>query len=538
MKPAETPGLIVVSRCCHTFAGRATQALAIAAGRVVALGTARQILALRRRGTRVLSLPNATLTPGLVDCHTHFLYWSLHRALTIDLSRCTSLERTLHALDRAHRRHHVGDWIVGNGFNHNLWGTGLPLAADLDRIIPDQPVLIRARDGHTVCLNTLGLQRASITAATPDPKGGRYQRDRHGRPTGIVQEAAVDLLPDPLRLLALDTSPAAQRTVDRALDAACRALRSLGIVAVHSVDYGESWQHLQRHHTQRRLGLRIAHAIALADFEHARSLGLRSGLGDRWLRLGGVKCFTDGSLGSQTALMFDPYPGHTAFHGVPVVAGDELKERVQLAARHGWAVWVHAIGDRAVHEAVAAIAAAGRTDVAIPHRIEHVQCIRPADARRMARAQIIASVQPCHIPGDIATAERHWPHVRQHTYAFRRLLDAGVTLAAGSDIPIESPDPRRGLWAAATRTDEYGQPAGGWVPEQRITVEEALRAYTVGAAHAMGDTLTAGVLSRGAPADITIWSDDPLRVPPERLRDIDILGSIVDGQVHLAGDAT
>jgi predicted amidohydrolase YtcJ len=261
-------------------------------------------------------------------------------------------------------------------------------------------------------------------------------------------------------------------------------------------------------------------------------------LGDDWLRIGGVKIFADGALGSQTACMFTPYPGRGTYCGVPLLAGEELRETVVSAARRGWPVWVHAIGDRAVHDCVSAIAAARRVEATfLPHRIEHAQCVRPGDVRRMAKARIIASVQPAHILGDIPTANRHWPRARRNAYPLRRLLDAGVPLAMGSDVPIESLDPRRAFHGATRRTDEVGRPPDGWFPEQRLSAAEVLRGYTVGAAACVAAPPGSGTITPGAPADLTIWHDDPLTAPPEELLEIGIAGCVVAGQVHLGEDS-
>jgi predicted amidohydrolase YtcJ len=428
----------------------------------------------------------------------------------------------------------LGDWVVGRGFDYNTWPEGVPRAADLDRAVPDRPTIVYSRDGHTAWLNSPALERVGITGRTRDPKGGRYLRDVSGRATGIVQEAAVGLLPDPVRKFGQRTDAAAVRAVDGAVEQAYRVAWSLGIVGVHSMDDAVSLTHFQRQHRDRRLGVRVLHAIPLANMAGAISLGLRSGLGDDWLRIGAVKIFADGALGSQTAYMFASYPRSGGHCGVPIVAGEELRNVTVEAARNGWAVWIHAIGDRAAHEAVKAIGAARRVEESpLPHRIEHAQCVRPADMRKMARLGIVASVQPSHVPGDIRTAERHWPRASRNAYAFRAMLDAGIDLAVGSDVPVESIDPRRSLFAAVCRTDEQGYPAGGWYPGQRISVADVLRGYTAGAALAVGGAKTAGTLAPRAPADLTLWHDDPLTAPPESLLDLRIAGCLVGGQLHL-----
>jgi hypothetical protein len=537
---SNTPDLILSARRCQLLSAHAppAQAVAVQDGRIVAVGPRRGVLRLRGRATRVVDLGDAVLTPGLVDCHTHFFYWALGRALVIDVSDLTTLDAVLTRIRTQARSHRVGAWVVGRGFDHNRWGVEFPTAADLDRAVPRCPTMLHSRDGHSTWLNTAGLRAAGITARTRDPQGGRYLRDAHGRLTGIVQETAIERLPDPLRDVARRTDAAARHIIDDALADAYRAAWRLGITGVHAMDDGPSLTHLLRHRTARRLGLRIVHAIALADLDRACQLGLRSGLGDDWLRIGGVKIFADGALGSQSAFMFDPYPGRRDYCGVPVLTGAELETTVRKAVEHGWAAWIHAIGDRAVHETVAALAAAPRPGPAtLPHRVEHAQCVRPADVHRMARAGIVASVQSCHILGDIGSADRHWPRARRNAFPLRRLLDAGVVLAAGSDVPVESIDPRRSLFAATMRTDERGQPRGGWFPEQRISIGDALRAFTVGAAAATGRAAPAGTLAVGAPADLTIWTDDPLDAAPETLLTIGIRGCVVDGQIHMAEDA-
>jgi len=530
--------LILLARRCYSLQPHQGQveAVAIHGGRIVAVGSRREITLLKGRATKLVKLSAAVLTPGLVDCHAHVFYWALCRVRAIDVSDRRSLADTLSRIRRQARTKSFGEWVIASGFDYNTWPEGLPSARDLDRAVPERPAIVHSRDGHTAWLNTLALQRAGITAQTRDPKGGRYLRDARGHPTGIVQEAAIELLPDPVREFSRRTDAATLRAVDRALEQAYRVAWSSGIVGVHAMDDTASLTHFQRQHRERRLGIRVVHAIPLGSLPQALALGLRSGFGDDWLRLGAVKVFADGALGSQTAYMFRPYPGRGDYCGVPVTAGEELRAVAVEAARHGWALWIHAIGDRAVHDAVYAIAAARRVEATpLPHRIEHAQCVRPADVRKMARLGIVASVQPCHLLGDIRTAEQHWPHAARNAFPYRSLLDGGVALAMGSDVPVEPIDPRRSLFAALHRTDEQGYPHGGWHPEQRISVGQVLRGFTQGAAASVGGPKLAGTLAVGAPADLTIWQDDPLTAPREALLELRIAGCVVDGQLHSNG---
>lgn len=532
------PGLIILCQRCYTLGRRSVvgQALAVRDGRVLAVCSRRRALALGGRATRVVNLGAAVLTPALVDSHAHFFYWALRRALVIDVTGLRTLEDTLKRIQTGAKKRTVGQWVLASGFDQNLWGGGFPTAADLDRAVAHLPAMVRSRDGHTVWLNSAALREAGITPATPDPPGGRYGRDVHGVPTGIAHEAAIDQLPNPLSEWGRRSDAASIRKVDKCLTEAYRAAWRLGVVGVHTIDDAASLSHLQRHRQEGRLGLRVVHAVPYANLTHAISLGLRSGVGDEWLRIGGVKIFADGALSSQTAYMYDEYPGRAGYHGVPVWSAQELREMATRAARNDWPVWIHAIGDRAVHDAVEAIAAARRVERRrLAHRIEHAQCVRPADIRHMARLGIIASVQPCHLLADIATAEAHWPRARRNAFPLRGLLDAGVTLAAGSDVPIESLDPRRSFFAAVNRTDEHGVPAGGWFPRQKVTAEAVLRAFTRGAATAAGLDYPAGTLEPGAAADVTIWAADPLRVPPDEWLDVGILGCVVAGELRLSG---
>jgi predicted amidohydrolase YtcJ len=261
-------------------------------------------------------------------------------------------------------------------------------------------------------------------------------------------------------------------------------------------------------------------------------MGLKTGFGDDFLWIGGIKLFADGALGSQTAYMYSSYPGRRGYCGVATSVGKALRDQVAQAARAGLASWIHAIGDRANHEALMALAGARRVEpTRLIHRVEHAQCVRSADVRRFARLGVIASMQPCHLPGDIALADRYWPRARQRAYPFRSLLTAGAPLAFGSDVPVETMDPIFGIHAAVNRQDRDGQPAGGWYPAERSTVRQALAAYTVGAARAGGRGGRMGRLSPGVAADIVLLSEDVLRVPARHIKDLRVVATVFDGRV-------
>lgn len=529
---------IVAKRIYPRFPYRqAVEGLVIRDGRIAAAAPRRTLRRSRTRRDTWIDLGEAVVTPGLVDSHTHFFYWAMQRACVIDVSGETSLDATLAKIRREARQKNLGDWILARGFDINTWKTAFPTAADLDRAVPDRPAMVRSRDGHCAWLNTRAMRQVEIRPHTPDPPGGRYLRDRHGAPTGLVQEAAVDLLPNPVAELAMRRDSRSLKTIDQALDSAYQCAWSFGLCGVHALDDAASLLHLQRHRHDGRLGLRIIHSVPYGDRRKAFELGLRSGLGDDWLRIGAIKIFSDGTLGSRTALMFDAYPGMktaAARNGVPVIAGDALRDAAIEAASRGWAVWIHAIGDRAVHECVTAIAAARRVEQRrLLHRIEHAQCARPADIRAMARLGIIASVQPCHMLADIPVADRHWPRASRNAFPLRSFFDAGLIVPFGSDVPVESIDPRRSLYAAVQRRDEHGRPADGWFPDQRISIRQALAGFTEHAAASVGAAHGRGTLAVGDAADMTVWRDDPLRMPPDLLREARIGGCIIAGQPRL-----
>lgn len=535
---AETTTCIVAKRIYIRFPYRQrVEGLVVRGGRIIAHGARRALRASRNRGDGWLDLGDAVITPGLVDSHTHFFYWAIQHMCVIDVAGEPTLTATLATIRRQSRKKHLGDWVLARGFDINVWGTGFPTAADLDRAVSDRPVMVRSRDGHCAWLNTRAMQRVGIRRSTPDPPGGRYLRDRNGTPTGLVQEAAVDLLPNPVTELALRHDNHSLKIVDEALRSAYQHAWSFGLCGVHALDDAASLLHFQRHRSDGRLGLRIVHSIPYADRNRAIELGLCSGLGDDWLRIGAIKIFSDGTLGSRTALMYDAYPGMrgaTMRCGVPVVAGDALRDTVVELAARGWAVWIHAIGDRAVHDCVTAIRAARRVEPRrLPHRIEHAQCARPADIRAMSRLGIIASAQPCHMLADIPVADRHWPRARRHAFPLRSFIRAGLVVPFGSDVPVEPIDPRRSLYAAVLRRDEQGQPTGGWFPGQRLSIEQALACFTEHANASVNASRNHGTLAVGSAADMTVWQDDPLTVPSERLREVRIRGCMIAGKLHL-----
>lgn len=521
LKPEPHRSLLLRAERIHAPTARAGDALLLRGGRVAAVGAFDDLLR-RAPDARILDLPGRTLTPGLTDAHVHLIEWALSRRAA-DLASAPSAAAAARAVaEHAARTEGAHEeWVLGGGWEPHGW-SDVPHRRLLDEVLPGRPVLLRSHDLHSVWANGEALRRAGIGPGTGDPAGGRIERGPDGEPTGILRENAQQLL-----LAAVPpTGESARR--EAALEAQA-ALHRLGVTGVHCVE-PDSLGVFEALRAADRLRLRVLQALPLAGLEDAIRLGLRSGFGGEWIRIGGVKMFLDGALGSRTALLREPYEG-TDDRGVSTLPPAEFREAVRRGSAAGLAMTVHAIGDAAVDLALDVLAREGRPfDGSMPHRIEHVQLVAPERLGDAGAAGIVCSVQPSHLMTDWRAADRHWGTRARTAYPFRSLAAGGATLAFGSDMPVEPPDPRHGLYAAVTRRDLAGEPAGGWVPEERITAVEALAAYTVGPAAAAGDPRQ-GRLEPGALADVVAWDRDPLAASPEELLEMACVLTVVGGDV-------
>ena len=447
-------------------------------------------------GTPVIELPDALVTPGFVDAHTHFATWSLGRRrvyLGGARTRAEALRRVAAALP-------VSGWVMGQGWDANAWEAA-PDRWSLDAIHA-APVYLDSLDLHAAWLNTSALSAAGITRETPEPFGGRIVRDAVGDPTGLLLDRAVELV--------LPALPAPPDDVLRAalVDGQAEAHR-LGITGIHDVETEQvlgAFRHLE---AQGALRLRVLFHPPVAALHRLVAGGVRSGQGSDWVTIGGVKLFLDGSLGKQTAWMLEPYE-RSRDRGMPITTLQDAEHAVRLAAGAGIAATVHAIGDAAVRRALDLLC--GAPVAAIPHRIEHFQCVHPADLSRAAQSGIVVSMQPAHLLTDIPLVEQYWGARGEGAYCFQRILAAGTTLAFGSDVPVASIDPREGIYAAAARVAGDGAPADGWRPSERLDFESAVRAYTEGPARAGGVAHRRGTLAPGQDADFVAWDVDPALV--------------------------
>jgi predicted amidohydrolase YtcJ len=542
MNNPEQATLLICGARVHTFADAAADrgahigndagdtagngvadAVLVAGERIMAVGN-RGLLRERAPRARLLDLGAAVITPGLTDAHMHLTEWALARR-TIDLSGTDSPETAAQAV-ADHAGTLGGDWVLGRGWSAERWHV-LPERSMLDRLLPDRPVLLQSHDMHAAWVNTAALERAGMTARSPDPEGGRIVRDELGEPSGLLLETAA-------AAIAAQVPAAGAAEINGALLAAQAELHRLGITGVHNLpaihrpdpDPLGVWQQLLH---DGSLQLRILQHLPLGLLDDAIRLGLRSGFGNDWIRVGGIKMFLDGALGSRTAWMLEPYET-SPDTGIQVMDEEEFRDLVRRAAAAGLASTVHAIGDAAVSLALDVLVTAPLPNTCMRHRIEHLQLCPPDRLASPAGAGITCSMQPSHLITDWQAAERHWGHQRcRGMYAFGSLARHGALLAFGSDAPVEPPDPRLTLYAATTRQDLAEQPQAGWFPEERITMDQALRAMTVGPAVAAGHAAQRGRLSPGADADLVAWDHDPHELTGRELLDLRCVATIVAG---------
>ena len=506
-------------------------AVAIREGRILAVGSDAEIKPLAGLNTQTIDLGGRLVLPGFTDCHIHFLEYALRRSQVI-LDGMDDWQEVRRRIQAGVERANPGEWVLGGGWNQNLWGDGtLPTKADLDDISPQNPVALSRTDGHSMWVNSLALEKAGITAETPDPPKSRIDRDSDsGEPTGILREWEAirliqDVIPEP-----------DDETIVTALRESIAEAHRLGLTGIHEMRVeGEKKPALRAFLRLRQRGdllLRVACMIPLEYLDETIALGLGSGLGDATLRIGGVKLFTDGSMGSGTAWMLEPFEGSDDNYGLVITPKEELFDVARRAQAAGISLAIHAIGDRAIRTVLDVLTEVqGGQPSTLRHRIEHVQCIPPSDVHRLAQLGVIASMQPPHIMDDWAVADRVWGKRGRYAYVFRSLLDAGTHLAFGSDCPVAPLNPLLGIQAAVLRQDMKGEPEGGWYPGERLTVAEAVRGYTLGAAYAVGLEDALGSITPGKLADMVVLSRDIFTIPPEEISDTQVDHTIFDGQV-------
>lgn len=505
--------------------GDGPTAIAIAGNRIVAVGDDESVLAHAGTRTERVDLAGRRVVPGFIDNHTHFIEggFALSSVQLRDAATPEEFARRIGEFARAR----PGEWITGGSWDHELWGGELPRRDWIDSLTGDTPVFVSRLDLHMGLANTRALELAGITASTEAPSGGEIERYPDGSPTGVLKDAAQNLI-----FAAMPERTEAM--LDRALSAAVDHALEHGVTTITDMGSVAGLRTYQRARDRGVLGVRAYAVVPIAQWQELTAIVAEEGRGDERLYWGATKGFVDGSLGSTTAWFYEPYsdaPGET---GLMVTDTATLREQILSADREGLHLIVHAIGDRANDWLLDAFADAVITNGARERRfrIEHFQHVRDETIRRAATDGVIASMQPYHAIDDGRWAvNRIGPDRIQTTYAFRDILDAGGLLVFGSDWTVAPIDPIAGIYAAVTRRTLDGVNPDGWVPHQRITVEEALRAYTVTNAYASFQEEHLGTIDVGKLADVVVLSDDVLGIDPVEIERIEVDLTIVDGVV-------
>lgn len=491
-----------------------TSAIAIEGNRIIAVGSDPEVLHLSSAGTQCLDLAGAFVMPGMTDSHIHLDLYG-QSLLQVD---CGTPTRAA-CLERVKQRSlevPPGSWVTGHGWNQNLWASGHGSAHELDSVTSGHPAFLTDMSLHSAWVNSAALLLAGITRDTPDPTGGIIQRDAQGYPTGILFESAVTLV----EALIPPITPAQRQ---RNLLKAQQRLLNDGITSVHDFDRAPCFSALQQLDTDGSLLLRVLKSLPVEQLEETIEIGLRSGFGNRHLRISSVKMFSDGALGPQTAAMLRPYEGSPDRYGEVLLSADEIFETGVMAAGGGLSLAIHAIGDRANHEVLTGFERlrAYEAQHALPHlrhRVEHMQLLDPGDLHKAAELGICASMQPVHLYADMQTADTHWGARSANAFPINSLLNAGTHIVFGSDAPVENPNPFWGMHAAVSRTrreDVAGNT--GWYPAERINLQDALACYTINPAIQAGNERFLGRLQPGYLADLVVLQRNPFALQVEEL---------------------
>ncbi len=514
---------------------RATNGLAISGEHIIALGSSNDILQMAGPDTEKIDLDGRLVVPGFFDSHIHFYEWALKRR-HLQLDDLSSLDELLARIKKSAQPLAPGQWIIGQGWNETEWTLPhQPSRASLDQVAPNHPVLLWRCDLHLAVANSAALHLASIDETTADPPEGRIERDGAGEPTGILRELAINLV---RRAIA---APAAGQIIEAFKDG-IGALHRFGITSIHDIrlmadsDGASSFRCFQQLEQDEQLDLRCWMSLPSHQLDDIIGLGLRSGFGSDCLRIGHIKFFADGGMGARTAWMIDPYLD--AERGMPLMDMHVLANDIEKADVAGLSVMVHAIGDRAnreiinIFENLKAQRDKNPTPQAPPyrHRIEHVQMIRPEDIKRLGRLDLALNVTPGNMILDINLIDQIVADKGQWAYAFRQLMDTGAPVMFSSDCPVCSPDPLLAIHAAVTRQRFDGTPERGWYPKARISVAEALNAYTSIPAEVHNAPLL-GSIAPGKKADLAILSRNILTEPPSAIPETIVEMTVFDGRI-------
>jgi predicted amidohydrolase YtcJ len=523
------PELIAVNGRIYTVdaTARWVEALAVCSGRIVQTGTTREIEPLAGKSTRRIDLAGRTVLPGFNDSHVHLIDGGT-QLVEVNLRDARTPQEAAARLAAFVKTQPKGRWILGGFWDHEAWPEKvLPTRALIDSVTPDNPVFIQRIDGHMGLANSLALKLAGITAQTATPDGGAIVKDAQGEPTGMLKDNAMTLV------MHVVPPPKIEEIIEKAR-AALRHAASVGVTTIQ--DMTASAAELRAYQALRaegQLPVRITshqnHGI-----EGLVAAGIATGFGDDWLRIGGIKLFADGAMGSGTAAFFEPYADDPSTSGLLIQSEQALEDRMRQADAAGFQLVVHAIGDRAnatVLDIIEKLRREGGLRIGRP-RIEHAQVVRDSDKARFKALGVIASIQPSHCIDDMRWAEKRIGPARvKIAYDFKSFVDAGATVSFGTDWFVEPLDPLLGLYAAVTRQFTDGTPKDGWFPEERLTLDQAVEFYTAGSAYAEFTDDRKGRLKPGYLADFIVLSKPIFDLPPRELLDTKVQITVVGGRV-------
>jgi len=511
------------------------EALAVQGNHILAVGSDKEVNSIYPSRCPRYDLKGRLCIPGLWDAHIHFYYWSLGLK-QVQLAGCTDLEDMLGRIEANLGEHKGNAWSTGWGWNETFWkNPTLPHRRDLDRITgPERPALFYRSDMHSAVANTAALNLAGLMNSSPEVEGGKIDVDEEGRPTGILRELAINLIRDHI------PAPTGQHTDDALVDG-IQEVHKLGITGIceqrmkDQEDGPKALAAFARLNRRRQLNLRVSCNVAAHNLPLVEALGVTSAMGDDYLRLGHIKIFADGTLGSRTAYMLEPFlPGDFDDHdnrGMILTPPDQIASELRRAAEIGFPVSIHAIGDRANRvclDLFEELRASGAEPPVIPHRIEHVQILADEDVPRLAQLEITASLQPAHILDDMDTADHYLGPRCATAYRLKGLSESGALLAFGSDAPVAEINPFYGIHGAVCRQRPDRMNRGAWQPQEVLSLEETLRAYTIGAAEAAGWARSTGSLKPGKKADLCVLDRDIFDIVAEGVKGDEIVSTKVD----------
>ena len=529
-----SPDLIFINGTVRTQDDEAplSEALAVSNGRISAIGSTKQIKSLTDSKTKIIDLGGRLMLPGFTDTHFHFFDWVLNYD-SIDLAKAFSFREMEIAVKEKVQKSPAGQWILGNGFNESDWPENkMPDRYDLDRLAPGNPVCIWRCDLHLAVANSRALHQANITSKTPDPPEGLIARDSSGEPTGVLREFAPNLIKNAV-------PPIPERKILEIMEKKIAHLHSLGITGIHDVrlmgglDGADSLRAWQKMNEQNRLNIRCHVTLPGEMTDQAIALGLRTGMGDDRLRLGHLKFFADGGMGARTAWMTEKYLD--AEYGMPLTPMEYLESALIRADAAGLSIMIHAIGTRANKELIAMFERFEKNhtiNTRLPHRIEHLQMIEPEDIKKLGQLKHVAvSCQPNNLSLDISMIQQSVGEKGAYTYQLKSTVDLGIPLMLSSDAPVCNPNPLAGIFSAVNRTRMNHTPENGWYMDQALSVEEAVKGYTIVPAEASCINRDIGTISPGKFADLIVLEKDIYEIDPKEIADISVDLTVFNGEL-------